>query len=305
MKVRVTSNSPDANNLREILTYYRQHFLLWLYVFYVDSLRRPFYKRRLRFKKLISLKDTKKGRVGIILANGPSINKISPKKLAAYISENQAEIFCMNYFVNSDFLKELGGVDYWVLSDPRHFDLEDEQTIMAHKNARKYVRKGLFLPELFENKTPDDFNKIVFNDMQGSCVFSNNINPVYPRSYLTLTAYKAIALALHLNYDKVYIAGFDNTHILDIGCDAQNRIYRKKNHFYKTKDDSDLANRDYKMGLGKNEAPRQRNMAQEVRAYSRLFGDLYRFSQYEIYNLDTDSLTDAFKKSDELDIYQA
>jgi hypothetical protein len=270
----------------------------------VDSLRKPFYKRRLRFKKLLALKDTGKSRIGIVLANGPSINKIAPKKLAAFIAENQVEIFCMNYFINSDFLKELGGIDYWVLSDPRHFDLEDEQTIKAHENARKYVRKGLFLPEMFEKKIPDDINKIVFNDIQGSSVFSNNINPLFPRSYVTLTAYKAIALALYINYDKVYIAGFDNTHILDIGCDAQNRIYRKKNHFYKTKDDGDPANRDYKMGLGKNEAPRLRNMSQEIRAYSRLFGDLYRFSDYEIYNLDTNSLTDAFKKSDELNIYR-
>jgi hypothetical protein len=302
MRIRVQSTTPDPNDFREIFSFYWQNFLLWLYIFYLDSIRRPFYKRRSRFKKLIDLKGSGKNRIGVVLANGPSINKIDPRKLANFSLEHQADIFCVNYFINTDFLKALGGIDYWVLSDPRHFDLEDPQTVESHANAKKYVRKGVFLPEMFEKKFTDDINKIVFNDLQGSSVFSKNINPLFPRSYLTLTAYKAIALAIHIGYDKIFVAGLDNTHILDVGCDAENRIYRKKNHFYKSKDENDPDNRDYKMGLGKNEAPRNRNMAQEIRAYSRLFGDLYRFSNQNIYNLDLNSLTDAFKKSDKIDV---
>jgi hypothetical protein len=305
MKVRVKNTTPDPNNFGEIFAFYFQHFLLWLYVFYIDSIRRPFFKRKIRFKKLVDLKDSGKNGICFILANGPSINKLDPKKLANFSMDNQADIICMNYFINSDFLRELGGVDYWVLSDPRHFDLNDPQTVESHSNARKFVHKGVFLPEMYEKKIPDDINKIVFNDLQGSSVFSRNINPLFPRSYLTLTAYKAIALAIYLGYDKIYIAGLDNTHILDIGCDAENRIYRKKNHFYKLKDENDSDNRDYKMGLGRNELPRNRNMAQEIMAYSRLFGDLYRFAHHKIYNLDINSLTDAFCKSDKIDVYRS
>jgi hypothetical protein len=62
--------------------------------------------------------------------------------------------------------------------------------------------------------------------------------------------------------------------------------------------------RDYKMGLGINEKPRKRNVAEELLAYSRLFSDLYGFSKFDIVNLDPDSLTDAFPKFHNLDIYK-
>jgi len=122
---------------------------------------------------------------------------------------------------------------------------------------------------------------------------------------LSMTAYKALAIALFGNYDKIYICGFDNTYIADLGCDENNKIYRRAKHFYTTKDAQGTAihKKDYLMGLDKNAKARPRNVSQELLAYSRLFSEMDKFKDDRIINLDVDSLTDRFVKDDSLDIY--
>ena len=76
-------------------------------------------------------------------------------------------------------------------------------------------------------------------------------------------------------------------------------------HFYTKKDAHGEAifKKDYLMGLGKYDKPRNRNVSQELLTYSRLFSEMDKFKDKRIINLDLNSLTDRFVKDNSLDIY--
>lgn len=308
MKFRISKTIPDPTKPKEVFNHYLQHLARWAYIFYIDRKRNWFgQSRKKRYVALEALKNSGKGRCAFVLASGPSINKIDPQKLKAFKEKTNSDIFCVNYFVSSEFASQ-SGVDYWLLSDPRHFDFSIPDTLKAFSEAENTVGKGILSSEFHATKIANKtyLPIIPFNDFETSWILSNNINPLYPRSFLTLSAYKALAIATYCGYEKIYICGFDNTYIRDLGCDENNKLYRIINHFYLDKSKVNDSNyfRDYKMGVGPNEKPRNRNVSQELLAYSRLFSDLDKFKNYPIVNLDVDSLTDAFPKSAELDIYK-
>ncbi len=308
MKSKITKSVPDPTVPKEVFKHYGEHFKRWFHMFYRDTLLDlSGSKRKRKYEELYKLKGQGKGKKALVLAGGPSINKLDAEKVKLYCQENKAEIFCVNYFVNSAFA-EVTKADYWLISDPRHFDLSVEDTAKAYRNSERLIRKGIFASDFHSTlaKTNSNLPIIPFNDAETSGIFSKNTDPRYPRSYVTMSAYKALAVATFMGYDKIYICGFDNTYIRDLGCDENNTLYRRINHFYSptlTEDDP-LKYRDYKMGLGPNESPRIRTVAEELLAYSRLFSDLYRFRKYPVFNLDADSLTDAFPKDLSLDIYK-
>ena len=144
-----------------------------------------------------------------------------------------------------------------ILLSKFNFDFSIPDTSKAFSEAEKNVRKGILSSEFHSEKIANKTNLpiIPFNDFETSWILSSNINPLYPRSFLTLSAYKALAIATYCGYDKVYICGFDNTYIRDLGCDENNKLYRIINHFYLNKSKVNDPNyfRDYKMGVGPNE----------------------------------------------------
>jgi hypothetical protein len=306
MKSIITKSVPNPNIPSEVFKHYKEHLIRWVHVFYREYLRDLSGSiRKKRFSKLMERKRIGAGKIAFVFASGPSINKLNPDKIRKVCKDINGEILCVNYFINSEFAK-VTGMDYWLLSDPRHFDLSLIDTVIAHKKATEIVKNALFVPHFFMDKAIQisNLNIIPFNDIETSSIFSMNIDPCFPRSYVNMSAYKALAIAIFLGYDRIYIGGFDNTYIRDLGCDENNFIYRRTNHFYGSQNDFLQPIRDYKMGLGVNEKPRNRNVAEELMAYSRLFSDLSKFSKYDIVNLDPDSLTDTFPKNHILDVYK-
>ncbi len=294
----VKKSCPDPTKPKELLAHYFQQFYKWILIYYRDSLRDlSGKKRKKKFGALLHFKDSGKGKVAFVLANGPSIKKLDAHKIQAFKSSQNADIFCVNFFINSEFA-ETTEVDYWVISDPRSFDLTIEESAQAFQASKTLVRKALFTSNIYSSKikgitaTP----VIEFNDIETSNIFSNNIDPRFPRSYLSMSAYKALALAVYANYDKIYICGFDNTYVRNLGCDRLNRIYRTNEHFdakaYPNTNPIQLLNYQH------------RTVADELLAYTRLFNDLKKFPSHKVVNLDVDSLTDAFEKDDSLDFFK-
>ena len=298
---------PDPTKPKDVLHHYYEQLKRLMICKYREFRLNNFntYPKH-RFPELKVFENSGKGKIGIVLANGPSISKLDQKKLKFFIDTNNVEVFCVNYFPNSDFAKNFP-FDYWVISDPRHYDFSEQATIDVFENVRLNLKKGIFLPDNIKNKIAKKTKLpiIEFNDIQNSNIFSNNINPLFPRSYLNMTAYKALAISLFGNYDKIYICGFDNTFVSDLGCDQNNKIYRKAKHFYTKKDTQGrvVFKKDYLMGLGKYDKPRNRNVSQELLVYSRLFSEMNKFNDNRIINLDVNSLTDRFEKDNTLDIY--
>jgi hypothetical protein len=289
---------PDPNQPWEVYAYYMDQIKKLVRVWCRDLLRDPFGSgRRTRYRDLIKFSGSGLGRACFVFANGPSIQKLDPARLAKYCSESGADIFCVKYYVNTDFA-QVAGADYWVLSDPGDFDTKMEVVRRAFDNARKLVRKAIFVPEerraaVAAAAGAPALPIIAYNDIETSGAFSRSINPIYPRSYVSMTAYKALAIALYAGYGPIYICGFDNSYVQDFRCDKSNRIYRAVRHFENTA-----------TVQAHFTSYSDRTVAHELVALSRLFSDLRKFKDSSIINLDIDSLTDAFKKDDSLPIYR-
>jgi len=112
----------------------------------------------------------------------------------------------------------------------------------------------------------------------------SNVNPLFPRGYISMTLYKALAVASWLGYQKIFVLGMDNTYPRNVYCDRDNRILNLEVHAGRTDYVADIADLYGSMG----------DMVHEL-AY--LFYDARKFAVNDrIVNLDPYSLTDAFPK---------
>ena len=57
-----------------------------------------------------------------------------------------------------------------------------------------------------------------------------NTSPVFPRGYVSMTLFKALALALFIDYDSIFVLGMDNTYPRNLYCDTHNRVMRLEHH---------------------------------------------------------------------------
>lgn len=286
---------PDGNNFLRIQAYYLRQSILWM----------KYRVRRLvkrNDEKLIQLKKLYRTHVGqccFVFANGPSLKLLDPRKIESFVHGEEFDVFVVNQFLESDRFAFAGHVSL-VLSDPGYFP--DVFLPFANTWSRKRVER-LFIPGPYEELCRSHVSHIEiypFCDAEDSWIFSRNISPLHPRSYLSMTAYKALAIAVFLGYDKIYICGFDNTYIRNFYVDKENRAYRIDEHFdlhaY-----PDGQNRDY----WPTETFGKGAVAELLVQYARLFKDLHRFPADRIVNLDPYSLVDAFPKHHDLDVYDS
>jgi hypothetical protein len=117
-------------------------------------------------------------------------------------------------------------------------------------------------------------------------MWSKNINPLFPRGYLSMTLYKALSLALWFDYDRIFVLGMDNTYPRNVYCDRRNRILNLEVH---------AGTEDYTADWGDVYG----SMGDLLFELSHLFYDARKFApNARIVNLDPYSLTDAFEKAD-------
>jgi hypothetical protein len=243
-----------------------------------------------RNKALKNMRDLRRSKFhsdAIVIANGPSFNIIDLDKLVAFQS-NGLEIFVVNYFPITPGVERIVP-NYLVLSDPAtRIDQNSARTnllwewISNHPNVKIIVPTSWykFLVESFPNKE----NFLFFDD---TCLigWSRNISPVRARSYLSLTAYKALAVACHFEYREISIIGFDNSQFRTVLVNETNRLIQPSSHFAPYMEDLDLSDI-LPGGVG--------DYFYEI---SSTFHDLKKFHHIKsIKNLDANSLVDAFPK---------
>jgi hypothetical protein len=113
----------------------------------------------------------------------------------------------------------------------------------------------------------------------------DGLSLLQPRSYLSATLYKALAVAIWLGYRQIFVAGMDNTYPRDLFVDSENHVLRRTRHASDTKNWCQDLSQFYKT---------VEDCLYEV---NLLFHDIRKFSSLNIINLDPYSLTDAFSKS--------
>ncbi|CAN2170039.1 hypothetical protein MCEGKSE7_00038 [Candidatus Nanopelagicaceae bacterium] len=220
----------------------------------------------------------------LVLGNGPSLGKINLEN----VKEMQPDIFVVNSFNQLAISAEIKP-DYYCLSDPDSIIKPDRSVPHNSDSTFEYITQRkctLILSHFYRKiKISESINRIYFNDKEFT-LFGRNLNPCFPRGYSSLTILKAIAVALYMGYDKIYILGVDNTEFKSLVGNIDNKTLLETNNLYA---DNSLVHMSYIFGSAGG-------IAGQFLQYANWFGDFSKFPQDRIINLDTESLIDAFQK---------
>lgn len=244
--------------------------------------------------RLTSLKGSKKGKRAIVIGNGPSQGLISTDALDKFkVAGN--DIFAVNFWNQNSKLSKIPP-KYLVISDPETLSepkingSQRASVLKGSQDLKKYLLEHediiLFAPVTrikYLKKIYGENRVLGFFDTEMRSL-STNIDPRFPRGYVSMTLYKALALAVYMGYEQIYLIGMDNTYPRDIFCDHDNKILNYERH---------ADTEDYLIDQTEL-LPSMDVWAQEI---FLLFYDLRRcFAGARVLNLDSYSLTDVFPK---------
>ena len=274
-------SSPHYYHGRSLSKLFLNNFLLFLFTFIL--VKAP---SRDLIKPTSRLKNTKIGKTALVLGNGPSVDGLNVDAVKIFVDD----IYCVNEFFNLEIAKELKCNNY-ILSDPMSFSEEtgtspkEFLTLLVESGGRVFLPhwSGRVFPGFFSGLYPyyfDDRERFWFNQ---------KISPVRPRNYTSVTLYKALAIACYQGYTTIYVLGLDNTEFYSYEGSHDNVIY----HNQKTYGTQSKPQKPFSM-----QGVFQSGMAGRMQSYSHLFGDLKKFKNFNIVNLDQRSLTDVFPKID-------
>jgi hypothetical protein len=243
--------------------------------------------------KLIKIRGIKKNKEVLIIAGGPSSNRLNVKDLEKFQKKN--DIFFVNYFcLNKKFKKIIP--NYQVISDPNTLKLKKNIMLNA---SRQMQRIQILKKFISSNKTLKVFIPIKYTKTLSAIINHNRIfgfcdsdlsyiynftAPVLPRGYLSSTSFKAMAIASWMGYKKQYIIGLDHSYINNLRTDSNNEIFQVETHSYEKN-----KLHDYTDCYG--------DLSDYVYGEYRLLYHLKRLTiKKEIYNLDNYSYTPGLKK---------
>jgi hypothetical protein len=234
-----------------------------------------------------NLAGSKSGKTALVLGSGPSLDSLQVSTARNYFDE----IFVVNNYYLHDIAKELTP-DYYCLSDPNHF--VDDKTNAVHEDESLFgylVEKNvtLLLSHFYRKKTFTPGIKILFFNDREWRGLRKNISPIKPRSYGSFTLYKALALACYFGYETIYILGLDNTEFKSYVGSIDNKIYMNNSNNY--------ANSNIELTITTSPEGFTSGIAGRMQSYALQFGDLHFFKNFNIINLDPNSLIDAFEKT--------
>ena len=236
--------------------------------------------------KSARLRGTKGDSQALVIGNGPSQGFICAEQLNRFISKGGETVVLNYWFLNKDLA---GHSPTWaIFSDPKTFHFSEELRDSLCENLSRSKSTRVLAPaslkkDIRDSKVPGLLERTAFF-IDTELSMSRNISPLFPRGYISMTLYKALAWAVFLEYRKIGVIGMDNTYPRNIYNDADNRLLRLELHA-QTQDkvfDQSLL---YDGGV-----------AAALDRLTRLFFDLQKFPTDKIFNLDPYSLTDRFQK---------
>jgi hypothetical protein len=244
---------------------------------------------RRALRQIRDLKDSSTGKKALVFANGPSVNLLDLEH--SLFRSEEIDIFAVNFFPLSKLASQVTP-KYLVLSDPLthpNFASSKNQElwnwIQNNSDVNLYVPTSWYAA--FRNKSIS--NKVVYFDDRTLIGWCQNVSPIHPRGYGSLTSYKALAIACFAGYSRIGIIGFDNSQFRSVYTSPQNRVYQKSLYFYDESSDLELSD------------SFQNGIADYFYDTSNTFSYLRMFVKFPIVNLDQNSLVDHFQKIQSLD----
>lgn len=258
-------------SLKNIYWYLREILIGWKYL-------------SLLFKCRNSGQDKK----SIVIGNGPSQGYLDSKSLLDFRS-NGGVIIAINFWTENKSIS-IVVPDYLVISDsltlskdaPEHLFKKNNNLIdYLSSNNQITILCPLTRCEQIKQMLPK--NAVIgFADSELR-MWWNNINPIFPRGYLSMTLYKALAMARWFNFNEIFVIGMDNTYPRNIYCDENNHFINHEIH---------AGSHDYAV----DQSDIYSSISDGLFEIAQLFVDARKFSSDRIKNLDVYSLTDAFEK---------
>lgn len=227
----------------------------------------------------------------LVLGNGPSLKKLQHKNAQSAQHKEILAVFAINNFLNSQLFKLGLQPDVFVISDP-----EDLPGVDAFGTWQRLCELDL----KFRIAVPAEWYTTVmhfhphfetafyFFDDRSLEGFSAGYASNKPRRYSQITAYKSLALACTLQFEKIGLLGIDNTLFKALSVDENNQMWQGSNHAVGAGHKDETISYLYQNGV-----------ADYFYFISALFLSLRtNFKGQPITNLDTYSLIDAFPKFD-------
>jgi hypothetical protein len=232
----------------------------------------------------------------LLIANGPSSQKISPINLGKLQKKGEVVIIGINYspvIIVEKFRRSLH-LDYLVLSD--------HATHPSNKTKMNSDLWKLIQQEKIKVISPSNWCDInIFRECEiGNCLHFNDFgterlfrgtNPTRTRNYIPITAFKALAICRYLLFSEIYLIGLDNNFYNDIIVD--DKLNLKWTIYYGTNITSEKDETEFwPLGMG-----------DFFNFVSRIFLDLRDyFDDHRIINLDRKSSNDVHRKVTSADI---
>ena len=238
---------------------------------------------------LRSLRGCGRGREALVVAGGPSASLLDPEKVAARQREGM-QVFVVNMYCTSP-MAEVVVPDYYVLADPEFFAMGSEMIDPQFTSPWRYIARHGVIPVIpAGSEVPIRTRRPVHFDNIGLQGWSGNILPTKARGYSSMVAYNALAVALFLDYSKVYVAGIDN--------DMFKRLYRDEDRLLRYSSGTHHHPADWTDHVVGQTA--EGNMFRGgVAAYfenvGRVFGELALFRDDRVVHVDHNTLVDDFR----------
>ena len=243
------------------------------------------WKSRSYVASTIQQKNTGKGRDVLLIGNGPSQGLLTQDFLKLF-SEYGNDTIAINYWSDNKNLSNHIPTQM-LFSDVETLNIEHNNVGKSAKSLIDYLSSNN-IEVIAPFSQLNHLKGIISNKLYGISDLefrgSNNVNILFPRGYVNMTLYKALAWAIYKGYDNIYIIGMDNTYIRTIFNDKNNHMWNLEEH---------AGMEDYLM---------DNSMFSSVSALIEdlyyCFSDLKNFKGGNIYNIDQYSLVDAFEKYD-------
>ena len=248
------------------------------------------YGGRKFFNKTLALKGSAKKKRALIIGNGPSQGYMSTEELNQFVKSG-GETYCVNYWNKNSELST--HIPTWmVFSDRQIFDEKDPGSIELIEYLKNNQSIKVIVPtteiKLIQSK---GLKNEIYCIVDIELSIWQNINPLLPRGYITLTLYKALAWSIYLGYDSIGVIGMDNTFPKNVYNDINNNVIFLENHAGKDDTLLDLSSH-------------YLNVASFYYDVLKMFHHLEYFPNNNIVNLDPYSLTDRFKKVNKKDFFK-
>lgn len=239
------------------------------------------WKGRRDLARSVRLRNSGHGKLALVIGNGPSQGYLNVDILNEFV-KNGGETYCVNYWPSNQKLSS--HIPTWIIfSDPETFKSSDKaQVLIDYLKLNSSIKIAVpvsFTQDIKRLNLENEYFVFINSEL----TLWKNISPLFPRGYISMTLYKALAWAVHLGYSKIGVIGMDNTYPHNIFNDEDNHICNLETH--SGIDDYLVDQSDF-----------YENVAARLDSLSRLFYHLSYFPDKSIVNLDPYSLTDAFDK---------